>query len=132
MKRRTKKEITLEKKGKEVSCLVVEEVRRAMFSQNTIFISMYKEGCLVSNYNNLDLPSVFQSLLKKFEDVFQDEVSKRLSSNRGIEHKIDFISRIVISNSPTYRVNPTETKNSKAIGAHECWNKLKWVSFCLK
>ena len=43
-----------------------------MFSQNekTIFVLMCKEGCLVSNNNNLSLPSMFQSLLQEFEDVF--------------------------------------------------------------
>ena len=68
---------------------------------------MYNEGFLVSNYNNLALPSVFQSLLQEFEDMFQD---KEIPPIRGTEHKIDFIPRTVISYKPAYRVNPTETK----------------------
>ena len=71
---------------------------------------MYKEGCLVSNDNNLSLPIMFQSLLKEFEDVFQDEVPKELPPIRGIEHKIDFIPVTVIPNRPAYRANPTESK----------------------
>ena len=68
---------------------------------------MYNGGFLVSNYNNLALPSVFQSLLQEFEDMFQD---KEILPIRGIEHKIDFIPRAVIPNKPAYRVNPTKTK----------------------
>ena len=106
-----KKRMKLEKKGKNVSCLArVGEVRRAMFSQKTIFVLVYKEGCLVSNDNNLSLPSMFQSLLQEFDDVFQDEVPKELPPIKGIEHKIDFIPGAVIPNRPAYRANPTETK----------------------
>ena len=101
----------LEKKGKNVSCLArVGEVRRAMFSQKAIFVLVYKEGCLVSNDNNLSLPSMFQYLLQKFDDVFQDEVPKELPPIKGIEHKIDFIPGAVIPNKPAYRANPTETQ----------------------
>ena len=39
--------------------------------------------------------------------MFQDEVPKRLPPIKDIEHKIDFIPEVVI---PTYRANPTETK----------------------
>ena len=71
---------------------------------------MYKEGCLVSTDNNLSLPSMFQSLLQEFDDVFQDEVPKGLPPISGIEHKIDFIPGVVIPNRPAYRANSTETK----------------------
>ena len=94
-----------------MSCLArVGEVRRAMFSQKTIFVLVYKKGCFVSNDNNFSLPSMFKSLLQKFDDVFQDEVPKELPPIRGIEHKIDFIPGTVIPNRPAYRANPTETK----------------------
>ena len=53
----------LKKKRKGENYLaIVEEVR--MFSQKSIFVLMYNGGFLVSNYNNLALPSVFQSLLQ--------------------------------------------------------------------
>ena len=77
------------------------------FSQKSIFVLTYNRGFLVSNYNNLALPSVFQSLLQKVEDMFQD---RKISPIRGTEHKIDFIPRTVIPYKPAYRVNPTETK----------------------
>ena len=89
------------KRGKNVSFLArVGEVRRTMFSQKTIFVLVYKEGCLVSNDHNLSLPSMFQSLLQEFDDVFQDEVPKELPPIRGIGHKIDFIPGAVIPNRP--------------------------------
>lgn len=71
---------------------------------------MYKEGYLDSNGNNLSLSSVFQSLLQKFENAFQNEASKVLSPIRGIKHKINFIPRAIIPNRPTYRSNLTKTK----------------------
>ena len=91
------------------------------FSQKSIFVLMYKEGYLVSNDNNLSLPSVFQSLLQEFEDMFQDEVPKELPPIRGTEHQVNFIPGSVIPNKPAYRANPTKTKrNLKASGeAHE-------------
>ena len=57
----------------------------------------------------MSLPSVFQFLLQKLEDVFQDEVLKGLSLIRGIEHRINFIPRDVIPNRSAYRFNPTKT-----------------------
>ena len=56
------------------------------------------------------MPSVFQSLLQEFEDMFQD---KEIPPIRGTEHKIDVIPRTVISYKPAYRVNPTEIKEIK-------------------
>ena len=81
-----------------------------MFLLNIIFVLVYKEGFLVSNYNNSALSSVFQSLLQEFDDMFLDEVPKELPPIRDTEHQIDFISGAVIPNKPTYRVNPIETK----------------------
>jgi len=58
-----------EKRARESYLAAVGEVRR--FSQKSIFVLMYNGGFLVSNYNNLALPSVFQSLLQEFEDMFK-------------------------------------------------------------
>ena len=71
---------------------------------------MYNGGFLVSNYNNLALPSVFPSLLQEFKDMFQDI---EIPPIRGTKHKIDFIPRTIIPYQPAYRVNPTETKESQ-------------------
>lgn len=53
---------------------------------------------------------MFQSLLQKFEHVFQDEVPKELPLIIGIEYKIDFISVVVMPNRLAYKVNLTETE----------------------
>ena len=103
------------KEKKKVSCLArVGDLRRTMFSPNIIFVLMYQEECLVSNYNNLALSSVFQYVLQEFKNMFQDEVPKGLPVIRGIEHKVDFILRTVIPNKSAYRVNPTEQKKLKS------------------
>ena len=95
----------LKKKERDSYLATVREVRR--FSQKSIFVLMYNGGFFVSNYNNLALPSVFQSLLQEFEDMFQDiEIPPII----GAEHKIDLIPRTVIPYKPAYRVNPTEIK----------------------
>ena len=81
-----------------------------MLSQKSIFVLLYKEGYLASNVNNLSLPSVFQSVLQAFEDVFQDEAPKGLPPIRCIQHKIEFIHGATIPNRPAYKANPARIK----------------------
>ena len=68
-KKMKKKMMKFKKKWRDSYLATIGEVRR--FSQKLIFVLMYHGGFLVSNYNNLTLPSVFQSLLQEFEDMFQ-------------------------------------------------------------
>ena len=42
--------------------------------------------------------------------MFQDKVLEELIPIRGIEHKINFILRVVVPNKLAYRVNSTENK----------------------
>ena len=56
--------------------LELERWEGPCFHKKTIFILMYKKGCLVSKYNNLTLPSVFQSLLHEFEDYLKMKYRK--------------------------------------------------------
>ena len=70
-KKKNEKRDEIEEKRERDNLATVGEVRR--FSQKSIFVLMYNAGFLVSNYNNLALPSVFQSLLQEFEDMFQDK-----------------------------------------------------------
>ena len=67
------------------------------------------------NINELDstLPSVFSSLLQKFDDVFPDDGPSGLPPLRGIEHQIDLNSGAIIPNRPTYQTNHEETKEFK-------------------
>jgi hypothetical protein len=58
----------------------------------------------------LDLPRQIKKLLEEFKDVFPDELHKRLSPIRGIEHQIDLVLGASLPNRPAYRCNPEEAK----------------------
>lgn len=47
---------------------------------------------------------------RDFDDVFRDEIPKRLSPIRGVEHQTDFLPGATISNCPAYRSNLVKTK----------------------
>ena len=57
-----------------------------------------------------DLPSQVKKLLKEFGDVFPTEGPIGLPPFRGIEHKIDLVSRVSLPNTLAHRTNPNETK----------------------
>ena len=100
-----------EKKEKNVSLIArTSEVRHALYSNQPIFLLLYKGAYLTTNELNLSLPSVFVDLLQEFEDVFPDEMPSGLPPIRGIEHQIDFIPGAAIPNRPAYRTNSSETK----------------------
>ena len=65
---------------------------------------------MATNELNPSLSSVFVDLLREFEDVFPEEMPSGLPPIRGIEHQIDFIPGAAIPNRPSYRTNPSETK----------------------
>lgn len=48
-------------------------------------------------------------VIKEFKDIFL-EMSGGLPPLTGIEHQIDFVTGAVLSNRPTYRTSPEETK----------------------
>ena len=74
---------------------------------------MYKEAFLNTNQLDASLPSFIVSLLQKYNDVFPEEIPYGLPPTRGIGHQIDFVPSATISNRPTYRSNPEETKSYK-------------------
>jgi len=57
-----------------------------------------------------DLPPSVRALLREFEDLFPKDGPQGLPPFRGIEHKIDFVSRASLPNRLAYRTNPIETK----------------------
>ena len=79
------------------------------FHKKTIFVLMDKDQYLVSNDNNLSLPSVLISFTRIWWRVSRWS-TERTTSLRNIEHKIDFILGVVIPNKLAYRVNLTEIK----------------------
>ena len=77
-----------------------------MHSQKNIFIAFPRTLESELAINN---PSCLATLVKEFEDVFQDP-PKGLPPLRGIEHQIDFIPGVSLPNRPAYRTNPIEAK----------------------
>ncbi|MCS5023605.1 hypothetical protein L2V44_13980, partial [Staphylococcus aureus] len=100
------------KNGKEHFNFLVREnmVRKALLSQQSLLMFVYKEACLSTNQLGDSLPSTIISLLQEFDDVFPEEIPHGLPPIRGIEHKIDFIPGASLPNRPAYRSNPEETK----------------------
>lgn len=49
-------------------------------------------------------------LLKKFGDVFPNDISSGLPPICGTEHDIDLIPKVLLPNRVAYRCNPIETK----------------------
>ena len=62
------------------------DVKNAFYTNQPIFVLLYKEACF--NTNELDefLPSVVVSLLQEYEDVFPNDVPSGLPPIRGIGH----------------------------------------------
>ena len=86
------------------------DVKNAFYTNQPIFVLLYKEACFNTNELDKSLPSVVVSLLQEYKDVFPNDVPNRLPPIRGIEHQIDFVSGATIPNRPSYRSNPEETK----------------------
>ena len=85
------------------------DVKNVFYTNQPIFVLLYKEVCFNTNKGDESLPSVV-SLLQEFEDMFPNDVPSGLPPIRGIEHQIDFVPGATIPNRPTYRSNPEETK----------------------
>jgi hypothetical protein len=86
------------------------DVKSAFYTNQPIFVLLYKEACFNTNELDESLPSVVVSLLQEYEDVFPNDVPSGLPPIRGIEHQIDFVLGATIPNRPAYRSNPEETK----------------------
>jgi hypothetical protein len=85
-------------------------VKSAFYTNQPIFVLLYKETCFNTNELEESLPSVVVSLLQEYEDVFPNDVPIGLPPIRGIKRQIDFVSGATIPNRPAYRSNPEDTK----------------------
>ena len=85
-------------------------VKNAFYTNQLIFVLLYKEVCFNTNELDESLPSVVVSLLQEYEDVFPNDIPCGLPHIRGIEHQIDFVPGATIPNRPAYRSNPEKTK----------------------
>ena len=96
---------------KQVSFYVkASNVKSAFYTNQPIFVLLYKEACFNTNELDESLLSVIVSFLQEYENVFPNDVPYGLPPIRGIEHQIDFVPGATIPNQKTYRSNPKETK----------------------
>ena len=111
MKRKERVKKIREKQKKQASFYAkTSNVKSAFYTNQSIFVLLYKEACFNNNELNESFPSVVVSLLQEYEDMFPNDVFSGLPPIRGIEHQIDFVSGATIPNRPSYRSNPEETK----------------------
>ena len=86
------------------------DVKNAFYTNQPIFVLLYKEVYFNTNKLDESLPRIVVSLLQEYEDVFPNDIPSGLPPIRGIEHQIDFVPGVTIPNRPAYRSNPEETK----------------------
>ncbi|XP_056854340.1 uncharacterized protein LOC130503799, partial [Raphanus sativus] len=86
------------------------DVKRILYSQNSILLLVFKESLLTTTDHTPDHPSELVSLLREYADVFPEDSSNGLPPVRGIEHQIDFVPGSTLPNRPAYRTNPVETR----------------------
>ena len=86
------------------------DVKSAFYTNQPIFVLLYKEACFNTNELNESLPNVVVSLLQEYEDMFPNDVPSGLPPITGIEYQIDFMPGATIPNRPAYKSNLEETK----------------------
>ena len=86
------------------------DVKSVFYTNQPIFVLLYKEVCFNTNEIDESLPSVVVSLLQEYENVFPNDIPSGLPYIRGIEHQIDFVPGATIPNRAAYRSNPNKTK----------------------
>ena len=74
------------------------DVNSVFYTNQPIFVLLYKETCFNTNELDKPLPNIVVSLLQEYEDVFLNDVPSGLSPIRGIEHQIDFVPGATIPN----------------------------------
>ncbi|XP_024164048.1 uncharacterized protein LOC112171037 [Rosa chinensis] len=95
----------LKPQGKNVTNLLsmnkfVEEVKET--GMMYLLLGRYSEE------EEASVPEPVQEVLKKFQDVFPEEMPTRLPPARDIQHQIDLISGASLPNRPYYRMSPME------------------------
>ena len=73
-------------------------MKSAFYTNQPIFVLLYKEACFNTNELDESLPSVIVSLLQEYKDVFSNNVPSGLPLIRGIGRQIDFVPSVTILN----------------------------------
>ncbi|KAL1203462.1 RNA-directed DNA polymerase-like protein [Cardamine amara subsp. amara] len=84
-------------------------VFKSLEAKDTVLLMIFKES-LVSGSGQEDYPVAVQELLKKFIDVFPEDIPPGLPPVRGIEHQIDLVPGAPLPNRAAYRVSPEEAR----------------------
>ena len=87
------------KQKKQVSVYVkASDVKSTFYTNQPIFVLLYKEACFNTNELDKSLPSVVVSLLQEYKDMFSNNVPSGLPLIRGIGRQIDFVPSVTILN----------------------------------
>ena len=85
--RKTKKKKKKKKTNKQTSFYAKSsDVKSAFYTNQPIFVLLYKEACFNTNELNESLPNVVVSLLQEYEDMFPNDVPSGLPPIREIKH----------------------------------------------
>ncbi|XP_074314198.1 uncharacterized protein LOC141649405 [Silene latifolia] len=81
------------------------EILREMQEEQSAFILLSKEV-----EGTTDIPSEVMELIHNYQEVFPTELPSGLPPLRGIEHQIDLVPGVMLSNRPAYRSDPKTTQ----------------------
>jgi len=95
-------------KGSEKSFFMSEtRVERAINKSKHLFVLLMVEPNTSEGMKPMH--HLAQSLLKKFEDVFPNDLPLELPTSRGIEHQIDLLPSAPLPNKLAYMCNANES-----------------------
>ena len=101
-KKKSEKKIESKKneRKKKQACFYVKasDVKSTFYTNQPIFVLLYKEACFNTNELDKSLPSVVVSLLQEYKDMFSNNVPSGLPLIRGIGRQIDFVPSVTILN----------------------------------
>ena len=84
---------------------------KALQCNKNVWVLVIKELADVELKSINDITdSTLRDLLRKYEDVFPEDLPPRLPPVRAIEHQIDLIHGAAVPNKAPYRCNPEENK----------------------
>ena len=84
---RVKRENKIKRVGKKIAFMQKNSDVNAVFStRQSIIVLLYKEVHFSIDKLDPSLPSIVQSLLQDYEDVFPNDIPNGLPPLRGIEH----------------------------------------------
>ncbi|XP_019082698.1 PREDICTED: uncharacterized protein LOC104704959 [Camelina sativa] len=85
-------------------------VRRSLSDSTCqVLLMVFKDVVSIGTEQDA-VPAMIRPLLRRYQDVFPDELPHGLPPLRGIEHQIDLVPGAQLPNRPAYRVNPEEAK----------------------